>query len=885
MRAERTLERRRPGGGLNRDDAVGREDAGGRRRGRKDVLALGALVAAALCWCAPALVHGTAFGSYDLVLRYGLDQGVLHGVRNVVNGDTARQDAVWAIINWRDVHAGHLPLWDPNLLLGLPELANLQSAPLSVPSLVSYLVPLRFAYTTSVIVRLCIAGSGCYAAARVLRTSRPAALLAGMVGELAGPMAAWAGWPQSAVAAWTGWLVAALLLLLERPSWRRIGALALVVGAAGMSGFPEVCIIAGIAGGILALVAVRARPAEPAPVARAPAPRAAGERRRALLAAACATVLGAALSAPAWLPSLPVLLRSVSVGRIPTELPAGELWLFIDPAYWGSPAPSGWFGPSNYYETAAYVGPAVLALAALALARWRDRRVAAVLVSLAAVFVLSSGLSPVVRLERVLPAIGSVAFGRGLLVVCDLLALAGAIGLDVACRSRRRVLVVVLALAGIPTLLVLFGALGPSLPAAARAARRDGALLGAVPLLGLLALALVPRRARALAASCFVALEVAALIAASAGTNSSASSFLPESPALATAVRDTRGALVALGGEHPAGRAVQLGVMADLNAPYGLHELAGYDGTIPRAEEQAWAAVAPAPALAHAEIAHDLTSFDPPVTTVREARALGVRFILEPARPAYRLVADARAVVGRALGAAGLRSPTVTAGMLDALEWWCEQPVLIGTYEPRTPASIGRYLASVAHTTLSEPIPLAAAAPAAASVLRQAGAHPGLLGALRRALTDAPPGGTVLVAHLGGEQLRRFRGVSGVRIPRAVGRVRAPLSSRRATARFSVTLRRPAWVDVAITNEPGWVATVNGAPAPLRPGPQGATLRVRLPVGRDSVRLSYWPALLTPGLAAAATAALLLAAALFADTRRRAAPSALPPPSSLSSPR
>ncbi len=836
--------------------------AGVLARRRRDAAAVVVLCVAAALWCLPGL-HAPFYGAFDLALRYGLDQGALRGLHNVVNGDTARQDAVWAILNWRAVHAGHLPLWDPYVLTGLPELANLQSAPLSLPSVVSYLVPLRWAYTTVVLVKLLVAGTGCYAAARVLGAGRVPALLGGLTGELAGPLAAWAGWPQAGVAAWTGWILAGELLVLERPTRRRVGALACAIAAAGLSGFPEVLVIQAVAGALLAVVvAARRRP---------------GAASR-LAALGAAVTLGAGLCAPAWLPALRVLLASVSVGRLPALLPPRALWRLVDPGYDGSPAPGGWFGPSNYYETAAFLGPAAVALALLALvARRRNRAVVATGVAAAGVLVLALGFPVVARAEQAIPVLKSVAFGRGLLVFGELVAVLAAVGLDSARRSRPLVLGGLVLLAVVPTLLVLAGALEGLAPAV-RAARVDGALVGLVPLAALALLAVARAvgagRLTALSTLLLPAAQAGALIAASAPANTWASVFLPETPALSRAVAAADGGLVALGGEHPAFVAVHLGVIANLNAAFGLRELAGYDGTIPRALERAWAAVAPAPGLAAAEVADDVTSFVPPVTTRRVAAALGVSDVLEPARVSWRLTDDAARRVRRGLRAAGVTAPATAAGVLDDLEWWVEQPALIGAYEPAAPGRLAAYLAATASSALPKPAPLATMAGAAAAALRAAARSPHLLVALRRSLTDAPPRGTVVVARLGEEVLRRFTGLSGVApAPGAKAVVRAPLRFfGDARAKFSVELARPGVVRVAITDEPGWRASASGRPLALQRAAGGALLAVALPVGTSQVVLSYWPPLLSLGLALCALGLVVLGALVAPGEALRRAP-------------
>ena len=106
-----------------------------------------------------------------------------------------------------------MPRWNPFNGLGRPLAFNWQSAVFSVPSLVGYLVSLRDAYGTGVIVTLAIAGSGAYVLGWTLRLGIIGALTIATVFELCGPLVAWLGYPQAQTMAWGGRLFAAGLLV------------------------------------------------------------------------------------------------------------------------------------------------------------------------------------------------------------------------------------------------------------------------------------------------------------------------------------------------------------------------------------------------------------------------------------------------------------------------------------------------------------------------------------------------------------------------------------------------------------------------------------------------------------------------------------------------
>src|SRR3984957_9592765 len=189
---------------------------------------------------APTLLHGTKLGSYDLLSVFGL--GVRPGahVHNVVSSDQIQQFLPWTDIAWKSVHHGNLPLWNPYSAMGTPLAFDMQSATFSLPMLVAYLAPLRFAYTTFVLVKIILAGTGMLFFSRVMGLGWLAGAFAGTVFELSGAFGGWAGWPMATVLCMLGWVLgSALLVLREKGGWRYLPLLALTVAFAAFGGHPE----------------------------------------------------------------------------------------------------------------------------------------------------------------------------------------------------------------------------------------------------------------------------------------------------------------------------------------------------------------------------------------------------------------------------------------------------------------------------------------------------------------------------------------------------------------------------------------------------------------------------------------------------------------------
>ena len=131
--------------------------------------------------------------------------------------------------------------------MGLPLAFNWQSAPLGLPALVGYSVPLQYAFDVGLLVTLVVAGTGMYVLARVLRLSVLACVFAASVFELSGPLTGWLGYPHAGVMSCAGWLMAAAVLVI-RPGHRirAITFFAIVLAFTVYSGQPEVLTVFGL---------------------------------------------------------------------------------------------------------------------------------------------------------------------------------------------------------------------------------------------------------------------------------------------------------------------------------------------------------------------------------------------------------------------------------------------------------------------------------------------------------------------------------------------------------------------------------------------------------------------------------------------------------------
>ncbi len=194
--------------------------------------------------------------------------------------------------------AGRLPLWNPDIFMGAPFVANSQVGffyPLNWP--VWLLLSTPAAVKASILLHLFIAGVGAYVAGRrALALGRPAALLAAALFALGGYLTAQVEHVnQLQGLAWLPWLFAAVAPLVEsradRPGWRALLPPAAAVGALFalqlLAGHTQTAFISGAAVSLWLLLHVLnvERENRPADLFRAGRVVAAGVALAALLAA------------------------------------------------------------------------------------------------------------------------------------------------------------------------------------------------------------------------------------------------------------------------------------------------------------------------------------------------------------------------------------------------------------------------------------------------------------------------------------------------------------------------------------------------------------------------------------------------------------------------
>jgi hypothetical protein len=624
--------RRRAGGG--------RDVRGAWIAARGDLAGIGAIVASIAAYVSPALRDGTSFGTFDSVIGFtSLGAGLYPGpIHNPTDGDVISQMETWNLFDWRQIHAGHFPLWNPFSLLGLPQFANFQSSVLSLPDLVSYAVPARFAFLAVVIMKLLIAGTGAYVFGRVIGLGAIASSFAGITYLLSGGFSADLSWPLTDVFAWLGWIAAfAVLSYRWRGRARYVAGLAVVTAFAIYGGFPEadayMALFLGVAGcAILACLLARRTRLQVAGLVR-------------MGGGLCA---GIALAMPLLLPGAQYAAnahRQTEVTFLP--VPGKAIITLAIPGYDGFPTHGSHFliPTTNFYETVSYVGILVLILAVVAVISF-PRHPVVLAFGLGALVLLATayGFGSFHPILDALKSLGlaSVVWRRTRLIVGFPLGILGGLGLETLLRSRghSRAPVAFAAASVLAAAVVAFLFVHTSsvTDPQARSIERHSLIWPAAIVLVCLACALLVLAAgrlqrsqlrRSVCGAATFALfagNAAFLVSAGVGLNTWTKGFYPESSAMVALQAKVGTSIVGVDDGRTKVQSLSAeGFYPELNVAYRIDEFAGHDPLLPQAYFKAIA-----PGQGHG----GLGLFLPSIDSVAEANELGVSWLLLPPRRA-----------------------------------------------------------------------------------------------------------------------------------------------------------------------------------------------------------------------------------------------------------
>ncbi len=307
-------------------------------------------------------------------------------------GTPVLQFVPWWDWAYRTLQAGHLPLWNPELGMGAPLLANYQSGLFYPPNWVYFglralggLRALALGQAWMLALHLAWAGLGMMRLVRRLGVNELGQAVSGLAFGLCGYLVARGSFlPVISAAAWLPWILqhSVAPLAVEGPRrGRSFLWLALFLALQLLAGHAQTAwytwLLAGMWSGFWAWQGSRSR-SQPHPLGWT---RALGA---AWLRLGLAVAIAAALAAVQLLPTAEYLLQSQRSQAVDYE--RGMTYSFwpwralslLAPDLFGNPAHGDYWGYANYWEDALYVGllPLLLALSALASGLRRPKRAA-----------------------------------------------------------------------------------------------------------------------------------------------------------------------------------------------------------------------------------------------------------------------------------------------------------------------------------------------------------------------------------------------------------------------------------------------------------------------------------------------------------------------------
>lgn len=289
------------------------------------------------------------------------------GVRDGgANGELADSVAAFQLFTQYAAHyAGGWPLWNPHIMSGRPFLANAQSALLSPFTVPAYLLPFWASLGVTAVLKLFTASFGGFLLARTLGLRLGGSLMTGLTYGFGLFFVVWLSWPLSSVWAWIPLLLVCTELLVRRPGVLPFAGLSVVIALQYSGGHPESSFHALFAASVFAVVRI---------VFHA---RSGGLDRlgvvRALASFAGAQVAGAALVAMLIIPFAELLHQSADLANRRVAPPGTNPKYLLGALltdYWGRPTQ---FTTEPFIAPRAfYAGALPLLLAAFALLRGRD---------------------------------------------------------------------------------------------------------------------------------------------------------------------------------------------------------------------------------------------------------------------------------------------------------------------------------------------------------------------------------------------------------------------------------------------------------------------------------------------------------------------------------
>ena len=303
------------------------------------------------------------------------------------SGDGRTQFFCWRVYGFGRLAEGEFPLWNPYVFLGMPFVANLQSAMFYPTNYLWLILPYAQAANWGILINLVLGGFFAYALGRELGMRWPGATATALTFMFAAPqfLRIYEGhWVHLCAIPWIPALFLCTEKLLKTPKLKYALLGGCAVALQMFSGHPQYLFYTGIAVALyflvrIVLIAVEARRKRPAAPDSACAITPLLGRRIALF---CLLYLGGVLlSAVQLIPALELLSQSSRQGRLDFNwiaqysLPPENLLTMLVPDLFGVGPGVTYWGKFNVWEMSAYMGIVSFVLMLLAVVRVRRRAV------------------------------------------------------------------------------------------------------------------------------------------------------------------------------------------------------------------------------------------------------------------------------------------------------------------------------------------------------------------------------------------------------------------------------------------------------------------------------------------------------------------------------
>ncbi len=351
------------------------------------------------------------------------------------NTDVALEFASWRAYLADSLRGGHLPLWNPWTYGGQPFLGGFESAVLYPPNWLFLVLPLGPGINFSIVLHLILLGWGVERWACQRGLDPRAAVVAGIVAPLTGPVFphVYAGHLSNlCTMAWAPWLFLGLEMWVRTGDRRGLFLASAAVCLQILAGHIQYFFYTAIAAGLQGVVVSIAEP---------------GLRRRALPAVAGCYLAGAALGAAQFWPGLAATTEGVRQQKLDLSFaamfsfPPENFLTVLAPEFFGSLGQPVYWGRCYLWEMSLFfgvVGPLLIALALTDRLRRRQAGIDLIVAALLLLIALGIHTPLFYPLYDFVPGFGQFrSWSKFIFPAMLFLVMALAAGIDLLLRGER----------------------------------------------------------------------------------------------------------------------------------------------------------------------------------------------------------------------------------------------------------------------------------------------------------------------------------------------------------------------------------------------------------------------------------------------------------------